>query len=107
SGATPDGIAFTGYEMHCGRTSGPDCGRPFLHFADGRADGATSADGRIGGCYVHGFFAGDAQRRAFLARLGAPVSDVSYAARIEAALDAVAAHIDAHIDLDRLLTLAR
>ncbi|MGB7127308.1 MAG: cobyric acid synthase [Methylovirgula sp.] len=107
SGTTLDGISFAGYEMHCGRTSGPDCGRPFLHFADERADGATSADGRISGCYVHGFFADDGQRRAFLARLGAKASDVSYAAQIEAALDVVAAHLEAHIDLDRLLTLAR
>ncbi len=101
------GIPFAGYEMHCGRTAGPDCGRPLLRFSDGRADGATSADGRVAGCYVHGFFAGDAQRRAFLARLGAPASDVSYAAKIEAALDAVAGHLEAHVDLDRLLKLAR
>jgi adenosylcobyric acid synthase len=108
SGTTiADGIAFTGYEIHCGRTSGPDCARPLLRFADGRIDGASSADGRIAGCYVHGFFGGDAQRRAFLARLGAPTSDVSYAAKIEAALDAVAAHLEAHIDLDWLLKLAR
>jgi adenosylcobyric acid synthase len=107
SGTSADGVAFTGYEIHCGRTSGPDCARPLLCFADGRRDGASSADGRVAGCYVHGFFAGDAQRRAFLARLGAPASDISYATRIEAALDAVAAHLEAHIDLDRLLNLAR
>ncbi len=102
-----DDIPFTGYELHCGRTFGPDCGRPLLRFADGRNDGAISADGWIAGCYVHGFFAGDAQRRAFLARLGAAPSDVSYAERIEQALDAVAAHLEAHVDLDRLISLAR
>jgi len=102
-----DGTAFTGYEMHCGRTRGPDCSRPLLRFADGRFDGAVSADGRIGGCYVHGFFAGDAQRRAFVARFGAEPSDVSYAGRIEQALDEVATHLEAHVDLDRLLSLAR
>ncbi len=102
-----DSVAFAGYEIHCGRTSGPDCARPLLRFADGRADGASSANGRIAGCYVHGFFTGDAQRRAFLARLGAPASEVSYAAKIEAALDAAAAHLEAHVDLDRLLKLAR
>jgi adenosylcobyric acid synthase len=108
SGTTiADGIAFAGYEIHCGRTFGPDCARPLLRFADGRVDGATSAGGQIAGCYVHGFFGADAQRRAFLARLGARASDVSYAARIETALDAVAAHLETHIDLDRLLNLAR
>ena len=35
--------------MHVGRTSGPDCERPLLRFADGRTDGAVSADGRIRG----------------------------------------------------------
>jgi adenosylcobyric acid synthase len=108
SGTTSaEGLPFAGYEIHCGRTSGSDCARPLLRFADGRADGASSADGRIAGCYVHGFFTADAQRRAFLARLGAPVSNLSYAARIETALDAVAAHLEAHIDLGRLLELAR
>jgi adenosylcobyric acid synthase len=105
--ALADGTPFTGYEIHCGRTSGPDCAHPLLRFADGRYDGAVSADGRIAGCYVHGFFGGDAQRRAFLAELGAPPSDVAYAERIEQALDAVAAHLEAHVDLDLLLNLAQ
>jgi adenosylcobyric acid synthase len=102
-----DSTPFTGYEMHCGRTRGPDCSRPLLRFADGRFDGAVSADGRIAGCYVHGFFGGDAQRRAFVARMGAEPSNVSYEGRIEQALDAVAAHLEAHVDLDCLLSLAR
>jgi adenosylcobyric acid synthase len=105
--ALPDGAPFTGYELHCGRTAGADCARPLLRFADGRKDGAVSANGRIAGCYVHGFFAGDAQRRAFLARLGAAQSDVSYPQRIEAALDAIAAHLEANVDLDQLLRLAQ
>ena len=35
----------------------------------GRPDGATSADGRVMGCYLHGIFASDDFRRAFLKRL--------------------------------------
>jgi adenosylcobyric acid synthase len=31
-----------------------------MRFADGRLDGATSADGRIMGTYVHGLFADEA-----------------------------------------------
>ncbi len=34
------GAPFRGYEMHIGRTSGPDLARPVLRFADGREDGA-------------------------------------------------------------------
>ena len=55
-----------GYEMHVGRTSGPALARPMLDL-DGRPDGAVSPDGRIMGCYVHGLFADDDFRPAFLA----------------------------------------
>ncbi len=61
---------FRGYEMHIGETNGPDCARPLLRFADGRLDGAVSADGRVMGAYVHGLFADDRQRAAWLAMLG-------------------------------------
>ena len=61
-----DGAPFRGYEMHVGKTEGPDCARPFLRFADGRLDGATSENGLIAGAYVHGLFADDRQRAAWL-----------------------------------------
>jgi adenosylcobyric acid synthase len=73
---------------------------------DGRPDGAGSADGRVQGTYVHGLFAGDAFRRAWLAHLGI-ASTLAYEARIEAALDALADHLEAHLDIDRLLKIAR
>jgi adenosylcobyric acid synthase len=107
SGATPDGAGFSGYEMHIGLTRGPDRSRPFAHLADGGAEGATSADGQVFGTYVHGLFAADSQRAAWLARFAAGAPAVGYEARVEAALDALAAHVAAHLDLDRLLTLAR
>ncbi|WP_407052052.1 cobyric acid synthase [Methyloraptor flagellatus] len=107
-GATvADGVPFSGYEMHIGVTEGPDRARPVLRFDDGRTDGATRADGLASGAYVHGFFADDAQRRAFLASLGAAASGRSHEATVEATLDALAAHVAAHVDLDRLLDLAR
>lgn len=102
-----DGAKFEGYEMHVGRTIGPDCARPLLALADGRADGAISPDGRVSGCYVHGLFAEAAQRSALLARLGGRGTGASYADALEEALDAVAAHLETHMDLDFLLTLAR
>jgi adenosylcobyric acid synthase len=102
-----DGIDFRGYEMHVGQTEGPDCARPLLRFTDGRLDGAVSADGRIRAAYVHGLFASDRQRAAFLAWFGVTAGDVSYDADVEKVLDALAAHLATHIDLDRLLSLAR
>ncbi len=45
----------------------PDCARPMLDLG-GRPDGAVSADGRIMGSYLHGLFAGDDFRHAFLER---------------------------------------
>ena len=82
------GAAIEGYEIHLGRTEGGDCARPLLTI-DGRADGASSADGRVQGTYVHGLFTGDAFRKAWLAHFGI-ASSLAYEARIEAALDALA-----------------
>jgi adenosylcobyric acid synthase len=102
-----NGAHFKGYEMHMGRTLGPDCARPVVRFMDGRGDGAKSVNGRVSGCYVHGLFTEAAQRSALLARLGGKGSGVSYDESLEAALDAVATHLEAHVNLDRLFTLAR
>jgi adenosylcobyric acid synthase len=101
------GVPFTGYEMHIGVTSGPDCARPFARRSDGSPEGAVSADGRVIGTYIHGLFGDDRQRSAWLARLGAGPSAIAYDTLIEATLDRLAAHLAAHIDLDRLLSLAR
>ncbi|MBE7220432.1 MAG: cobyric acid synthase CobQ, partial [Caulobacteraceae bacterium] len=101
-----DGVAFAGYEMHVGRSGGPDAARPLVRFADGVPDGATSPDGRIAGCYVHGFFAHDAQRAAWVTRLGGTTSDLRYEQTVEATLDALADHLARHVDLDQLLAIA-
>jgi adenosylcobyric acid synthase len=102
-----DDVAVAGYEMHIGRTIGEGTTRPLVQLEDGRLDGAVSADGRVSGTYLHGFFARDAQRAAWLARLGAPASSLSYDALIEQTLDALAVHLEAHLDVDKLLSLAR
>ena len=101
----PTGDTVEGYEIHIGVTDGPDCARPWLSL-DGRAEGAASPDGRILGCYLHGLFAADAFRQAYLARLGAAPDPLAYADGVEATLDALAAHIEEHLDVDRLLALA-
>jgi adenosylcobyric acid synthase len=105
TGETADGTSFSGYEMHMGATEGPGRGRPFCSIR-GLPEGAVSMDGRVIGTYAHGLFADDRQRAAWLHRLGAGPSRVAYEDGVEATLDALAAHLEAHIDLDRLLSLA-
>jgi adenosylcobyric acid synthase len=99
--------AVAGYEMHVGRTDGPGARRPMLRLGS-RLDGAVSADGRIMGCHVHGIFAGDGFRRGFLERLGGKAdAALVYEARVESALEALADHCEAHLDMARLLEIAR
>jgi adenosylcobyric acid synthase len=104
-GCDTEGVGFSGFEMHMGRTAGPDAARPAL-WVEGRPDGACSADGLVVGTYVHGLFGDDAARTAWLRRMGAAPSGHSHAAAVEAALNALALHLEAHMDLDRLLNLA-
>ena len=101
------GEAVRGYEMHVGKTDGPALDRPFLTLA-GRPEGAVSEDGRVLGCYLHGLFAADGFRHAFLSRLKLrAVSGLAYEAQVEGTLDALADHLETHLDLDGLLAAAR
>jgi adenosylcobyric acid synthase len=59
------------------------------------------------GTYIHGLFADDHQRAAWLARLSAGTAAVAYDDVIEQTLDRFAAHLAAHLDLECLLKLAR
>jgi adenosylcobyric acid synthase len=102
----PDGIPFRGYEMHVGETAGPATMNPLVRLADGRCDGAVSADGRVAGAYIHGLFADDRQRARWLALLGAPADAFSYDAAVEDALDKLADHLERHVDCDRLLAIS-
>ena len=102
------GAAVKGYEMHMGRTTGPDTARPWLTLSDGRIDGAISADGRVMAGYLHGIFAANDFRHGFLAKLrDGRTSDTDYDARIDQALNGLAAHLEKHMDLDGLLKLAK
>ena len=102
-----DGAPMRGYEMHMGRTTGADTARPLVRFSDGRHDGACSEDGLVAGSYVHGLFADDTQRAKWITLLGGAPSDRSHDADIETVLDRLALHLETHIDVDRLLSLAR
>jgi adenosylcobyric acid synthase len=106
-GTSFDGTPLAGYEMHIGVSEGPDRARPFAQLSDGTPEGAMTPDRRVIGTYLHGLFADDRQRAAWLARFAAGVPTIAYEALIDATLDRLAAHLETHINIDRLLTLAR
>nr|WP_170538865.1 cobyric acid synthase [Ruegeria arenilitoris] len=102
--ALPGGEPVTGYEIHMGRTQGPDTARAWLQ-VEGRPEGAASRDGRVLGSYLHGIFASDAFRASYLQRFGAR-SELAYEYSVEQTLKALADHLEQHMDLDALLSLA-
>jgi adenosylcobyric acid synthase len=99
----PEGAALAGYEIHLGRTWGSALERPLARLADGRPEGARSADGQILGTYVHGLFDQPAAQAALLRWAGlAGARGVDLAARREADLHRLADALEAHLDLPRL-----
>ncbi|MGL4637245.1 MAG: cobyric acid synthase [Beijerinckiaceae bacterium] len=103
--AVPGGEEVSGYEIHLGRTEGPDCMRPVLNI-DGRLDGATSLNGRVAGTYVHGLFGSDGFRKNWLAGFGRD-SKLAYAQQIDATLDALADHCETYLDVEQIIAIAR
>ncbi|MBW4329599.1 cobyric acid synthase [Stakelama sp. CBK3Z-3] len=101
------GAAFSGYEIHLGRTTGCDADRPLGQLSGGGADGAMRADGLVAGSYIHGLLGEAAQRAAWLSRIGADATGPDHAADIDCALDEIAAAIEKHLDLDAMLAIAR
>ncbi|MDO7835228.1 cobyric acid synthase [Sphingobium sp. HBC34] len=99
------GADFGGYEMHMGRTAGPDCGRPFAMLGE-RPDGAVSRDGRVMGSYVHGLLASSALRDALLRQIGGASAGTDYDQSVEDALDEIATRLEEHVDIDAMVTLA-
>ncbi len=101
----PTGDHVTGYEIHMGQTTGPDRARGWLRDRAGALQGAADRAGRILGSYMHGLFSDDAFRAAFLARIGGR-SDLAFEESIEQTLDALADHLEMHLNVDALLRLA-
>lgn len=100
------GLEVEGLSTRMARIEGPDCARPFAR-VDGQAEGARSASGRVEGSNLHGIFASGAFRAAFLARLGAESAGREHGELVEEALDALADHLERHVDVDALFALAR
>jgi adenosylcobyric acid synthase len=110
-----DGAEGCGYEIHMGRTTrlGGTPGARILE-RNGRAeadeDGCVSPDGRIVGTYLHGLFDAPAVTARWLAALGLDARGVpalgGLAAR-DREYDRLADHLEAHVDVGRILGIAR
>lgn len=102
----PGNTPVAGYEIHAGRTTGAALSRPMIRFSNGEVDGARSEDGRICGTYLHGVFDRAGARHALMAEWGAQSEPFDNRTRIELALDGLADHLEKHVDIDRLLSIA-
>jgi adenosylcobyric acid synthase len=99
-----------GYEIHMGRTTST---HPWLEILQRNgtrlavADGAVAATGKVWGCYLHGLFANESLRRAWLTSLGwhGDPEQASAALHVQAVLDTVASHVEASLDMGRLETI--
>ena len=103
---SPDGAPIEAYEIHMGRTEGPDRARPFA-LVEGAPEGAVSRGDRVRGTYLHGALSSGAFRSEWLASLGASGDGIQHGERIEAALDEIAGELDRVVDFDGLLRIAR
>jgi len=99
------GQTLHGYEIHMGHTVGPDCDRPWLT-VDGRTEGATSADGRVRGSYVHGLFSSDGFRQNYLGDIGIKAGTFVFDDVVDKTLDDLAAHLESALDLNMMLQIA-
>ena len=102
---------ISGYEIHIGKTTGSDCNRPIISLVkDGKVkfDGASTYNRRIMGSYVHGIFASNSFRSAFLKNLGLKKEkSIDFSWEVENTLDKLADHLEKYININSLFELAR
>lgn len=104
--ATLTGTAVFGYEIHMGRTVSASPwltikqrGETAVHIEDG----AMTENHRIWGCYVHGLFANETFRQAWLRQLGYSSSSIAHTSKqMEASLERLANVVESTLQLDLL-----
>lgn len=96
----------SGYEIHCGKSTGPALRRPSLRLEDGRIDGVLSEDEQIFGSYLHGIFDEKESCQALLQWAG--LKSRSYKSLNEIRHDnftRLADCLDEHLDMEQLIKL--
>jgi len=102
AGTPGGGVPASGYEIHCGVTSGPDLARPLVEL-EGRTDGAHSKDGQVIGTYLHGIFEEATACTALLRWAGLTRAKTpDYRALREAEIERLADAAEAHLDIDAI-----
>lgn len=109
------GRRLAGYEIHHGSTVVEACGSDGGTGVEGNAEVWLSEGGRplgvvrdrIWGCYLHGIFADDALRAAWLEQLGAHGGTRPWEPRLESELNAVADAVEEALDVDELLAISK
>ena len=95
-----------GYEIHHGITQGDDCHRPLLVDNTPISSSATSRDGRISGCYLHGYFHNDAARIAWLKSINPHyTSEHLHYVATDTILDELSQQLTTHIAFDGIISL--
>ncbi len=109
-----DGLLVSGYEIHTGVTELMDGAQPLgtIVRRDARAEhapeGAQTSDASVWGTYLHGVFEKDDFRRRWWASRGWRRSHQrSSLASRQAAYDRLADIVEASVDMDRILQIAR
>ena len=100
------GQPVSGYEIHLGQSSGADTSRPMVTLDDGRIDGAVGKAGQVMGCYMHGLFASDSFRAAWLEQSGHDASSLQFEDEIETGLNTLADHLETHADIKAIAAIA-
>ena len=72
------GLSVEGYEIHIGRSDGPDRAATLRPCERSRRGRNLSTCGRVSGTYLHGLFVADAFRAAYLGAIGITVSGESH-----------------------------
>lgn len=103
--------AIKGYEIHMGVTTARQPMKAFAILEDGREDGVISDNGRIMGTYLHGIFDNDVFRNEYFSKLtkalnkDVALQGINYQEQKELEYDRLAAHVEAHIDVEKLLEI--
>ncbi len=106
-----EGTLVSGYEIHMGRTEMDIHWLKINHRNGSPADvldGGASKDGKVWGCYIHGLFANDGFRHAWLKSIGWQMQAISsQTVTFQVSLDNLADSVEASINLPELERIIR